>query len=400
MEILILLVILIVAVAIIWTRTKGKPAKSETSISDSHLKFSAPTTSSSGIDNSKKSSAMASPDEGWILNPMGTFPLTISGIDRSTAEEIKRLLDEGQSQHIYAQARTLVPLVARSNIHCKEIDEYISKFKPQYLGKLEELKRSSSEWTSASEKDREDLLIGFRQEAIQSVDIRPYCDLEALFECEPADISIDDDLIDRFGYDNLKVCLRYAGNLNKVRNITADHYERAVFEKLVELGLAIRGMDIPLPSILETLTLKQMNELVADLNQPLFKRKSKAIESLIALPDIKERVGRIVAFRELFKLKPLPSEFSHIDLSQISNAWRYANEIATLIAHTYAMSQNRYQNPDLDSFITGWELSPIGDGATCSYCTRAATKAYPKNKRLNAPLHIGCRCNVLPKTAV
>lgn len=340
-------------------------------------------------------------DGGWVLNPKSTFPLTIYGIDQSTAEEVKRLLDEGCSLGTYAHAHTLIPIVARSNLRCKEVDQYIKKFKPLYLQSLGELKQSSAEWATASEKDREDLLTSFRQEAIESLDVQPYCDLETLFEGEPTDVTIDDALIDKYGYENLQLYLRYAGKLDKVRVIPANHYERKGFEKLVALGLAVRGSDIPFSAILETLKLKQMKELVADLNPPPFRRKAQAIEFLLSVPNIKERTGKVVAFRELFQLQPLPDDFSDIDLNQISAGWKYVSEIAILLAHTYVTSgyssQKGEQYQDDISYISGWELSPVGDDATCPYCKRAATKIYPKNEPPRVPLHIGCRCSVLPK---
>lgn len=361
-------------------------------------------TPSGSFENPDTGSVTYAQSNGWTLNPKSTFPLTIYGIDKPVAEELKRILDSGYSLGTYTIARKLIPVLARSNLRCKEIDEYIEEFKPKYLSKIEQLKQLFPEWTSSSAKDKEDLMVGFRQQAIESLDVKPYCDLETLFECEPADLTIDDALTDQFGYENIQVYLRHAGNLDKVHVIPAGHYERGIFEKLVELGLATRGADISLQSILASLTLKQMNDLASDLNQIPFKRKTKAIEFLINLPDIQKRVGKIVAFRELFQLKPLPGRFSQIDLNKVSEAWGYASEITTLITHTYMMggyaARNRSQYQSSSSFATGWELTTASDNATCPYCVRAATKTYSKIEYPRTPLHIGCRCSVLPKLSV
>lgn len=412
MEILIFSVIIFVLV-IIWLSKRRKYAEQKAEISKADVSIPAVTISiqdslSNSFDNPDTGPIIPTPYGGCVLNPKSTFPLTVYGIGKSTAEELKGLLDAGYSLGTYAHASTIVPIIARSTLSCKEIDEYVKNFSSQYFSKIEELKRSSSEWASASARDQEDLLVSFRQQAIESLDVRPCCgDLETLFECKPSDITIDDALIDRFGYENLQLYLRYAGQIDKVRAIPADHYERGGFEKLVELGLARRGKDIPLPAILETLKLKEMNDLVADLNQKPFGRKAKAIESLVNLSDIQERVNRAVAFRELFQLNPLPDEFSNIDLNKISDAWRYANEVATLITHTYIMGgySTQHMQQDLDpdlarSFFTGWELSPARDNATCQYCMRAASKIYTKKEYPTVPLHIGCRCTVLAKTEV
>lgn len=404
MEILVILAIIILIVVWLSTKKKSSIARVETSkldIPEPKITVSIRTTPSSSFDNPNTGSVTMTHDGGWILNPTSTFPLTIYGVDQQIADELKKLLEAGYSLGTYAHARTIVSIIARSNLRCKEIDDYVKKFKPQYFSRIEELKQSSGEWRSASVRDQDDLLVSFREQAVESFDIRPYCDLETLFECEPTDATIDDALIDRYGYDNLQLYLRYAGNLDKVRVIPADHYERGGFEKLVEIGLAIKGTDISLPGILETLKLKEMNDLVTDLNQKTFGRKSKAIEFLMNLPDIQQRLSKIVAFRELFQLKPLPNEFSNIDLRKISEAWRYANEIATIITHTYVMggyaTRNMHQEQDDLSYIKGWELSPVNDDATCPYCKRAASKSYSKKQYPKVPLHIGCRCSVLSK---
>jgi hypothetical protein len=128
---------------------------------------------SNSFDNPDTGSVTSTPDGGWVLNPKSMFPLTIYGIEKSTAEELKGLLDAGYSLGTYAHARTIVPVIARTNLYCKEIDDYVRKFSPQYFNKLEELKLSSTEWASASVRDREDFLVSFRQQANESLDVKP-----------------------------------------------------------------------------------------------------------------------------------------------------------------------------------------------------------------------------------
>jgi hypothetical protein len=337
-------------------------------------------------------------DDGWILNPLSTFPLTIYGVDKDTAAEIKSLLDEGYSRGSYTAEALLAPIIARSNLRCKEVEQYVKKFRPLYEKKIEELKRASPEWATASDKDKEDLLMSFRSEAIESLDVQPDCDIVTLFECEPADATIDDALIDRYGWHSLQLYFRNAGDLEKVQVIPANHPEREGFEELVQKGLAIRGPDIPVPKVLESLKLKQMNQLVSELGEKSFSRKSKAVEFLLNVPDIRERLSKVIAFRELFQLKPLPEEFSRLNLAKVSAAWRYAREVAHLIAQTYASSA--YETRSLqcdrkDPFVVGWEIKALDDA--CPYCQRLASRMFPKGRRPRAPLHIGCRCFVAAK---
>lgn len=379
-------------------KSKSKPVGTDKL--EPEIKISIHTNAPTHFSNPNTGDISAINDGEWILNPKSTFPLTVHGIDQSTARELKRLLEEGFSWGTHALASSIVSIIALSNLHCREIDEYIRKFKPQYLNKIEELKRSSKGWTTASDKDRKDLLVGFRQQAIESLDIRPYCNLEVLFDHEPTDYSIYKRLIDRFGYENTQSYLLNAIDLEKIRVIPADSAdERNRFEELVKLGLAIRGMDINPSAILNTLRLQDMNSLLAGLTQPPFARKAKAIEFLITLPDLRERLGKVVAYRELFQLRPLPDDFSCVNLRKLLDIETYAKEIATIIAHTYVMGgygMSKYEDTDYSSNLTGWELDSVDDKNTYPYCIRAAGKKYPKNRRPKTPLHIGCRCGVIP----
>jgi hypothetical protein len=338
-----------------------------------------------------------STDGGWIINPLSIFPLTIYGINEKDANELKMILEEGFNKGIYDVLPKLIPFIARSNLKCREIDEYVKKFKPIYLKKIEELKSSSAEWPTLSDNDKEDLLFSFRKSAIDSLDIRPHCNLQYLFEYEPIDVSVDDSLLECYGYDLMQFYISRADKLDKVYIIPADHYYRKYFERLVEKKLAIQGADIPINLILNALTLKEINEIIAELNMKPFTRKNKAVEYLLNVPDIQERLKRKIAFRELFKLSPLPEKFSNINLEDISKAWKYATEVATLLIETYTnggyakrdfLERKKYLNT-----IKSWQIITVGDDA-CPYCKRMSLKEYPKDLYPKVPLHIGCRCLV------
>jgi len=338
-----------------------------------------------------------SPDGGWIINPRSPFPLTIYGINEKDANKLKMILEEGFTKGIYDVLPKLIPFIASSNLKCREIDDYIKKFKPIYLKKIEELKCSSVEWPTLSDIDKEDLLFTFRKTAIDSLYIRPHCNLEYLFEYEPFDASVDDSLIERYGYDLMQFYISRADRLDKVYIIPAEHYYRKYFERLVEKKLAIQGADIPINLILNALTLKEINEIVAELNIKLFTRKNKAVEYLLNIPGIQERLKRKIAFRELFKLCPLPEEFDNINLEDISKAWKYTTEVATLLIKTYInggyAKRNFLEGRKYLNMIKGWEIITAGDDA-CPYCKRLSLKEYPKDFYPKVPLHIGCRCIV------
>jgi hypothetical protein len=402
----IIVVLALVCLVAVWLFKRRKSSiirveKKKSNISDPQIALSVDTTPSNNFDkpntfeNSDTGSVIKTQDGGWILNPKSTFPLTVYGIDLQTVEEIKRLLDSTYSTGNACSIDHLIP----PNFHCKEIDDYVREFKPQYLRKIEELKRSSKKWASASEDNQEDLLFSLREKAIKSLDIQPYCDLEFLLEYDPNDATIDERLVDRFGYNNIQLYLRYA--YNSVSVIPADHYHHSGFEKLVEIGLAKRGYDISLSAILGTLSLREMNELVAVWNQKPFGRKIKAVDFLTNAPDAKQKLSDLLAFKGFFQLKPLPDEFSNFDISKYSEASRYSFEIGRLITNTYIAGCyticDMHQYRDALSFIKGWELLTRDDDDTCLFCKRAASKSYSKNHYPKVPWHIGCRCTVLTK---
>ncbi|MBI4824303.1 MAG: hypothetical protein HY805_08780 [Nitrospirae bacterium] len=395
------LLIFIIICAGIYFYFKSKRSslrKSSSASVDIPIKVSVSVDSSPSFDNPDTGDVISSGD-GWLLNPKSTFPLTVYGIDKSIALEMKKVLDSGYSQSSYYVTKALMPLIAQHNIECKEADDYVKKFKTVYLEEIEKQKATSPEWASASALDQEDLLSEFRATAINSLDVRPDCNLEILFEAHKLDLTIDDALVKRYGFDTISFYIR---KRDGVHIIPADHYERKIFEKLTEVGLAFRGDSIPLEAALSGLKLKELSALVSDLNPPKFSRKAKAIEYLTNVPDIRDRIGKVISLRSLFQIQPLPSEFAGIDINAVSHSWQYAQELAYLISGTYmhAGYSMRRQNDkaDMGDFINGWEIMAVDDDRCCPYCKRAASKKYSKNRYPKTPLHIGCRCTVVSTT--
>ena len=398
MEALIIIILLVVGIYLYKKFKTPSKINIEPKINVSISTRSGPINGSNNIDTG---TLKPTKDNGFVINPKSPFPLTIYNLSQKEAGELKTILDEGLSEGSYKVIQKLRPLIAKTNLECKEIQDYVKKFKPIFLAEIERLKSTSSEWQTASEGDRQDLLVSFKEKALSALEVRPYCDLEILFEGKPSDSQIDDPLLERYGYDLTRLYLSFSGRRDKTFTIPADHPDRKNFEKLVEMGLAISGDSLPLEEILQTLKLKEMSELVEDLNPPKLTRKAKAIEFLLTLPDIKKRVGKKVAFRSLFKLNPLPEEFSQIDLHKIRSVWKWEEVIAFLLSQTYASaayaSRRIKQDTEDLSYIKGWEVLTGNDESSCPYCQSLSNKIYPKNKYPKIPFHIGCRCTVVPK---
>ncbi len=338
------------------------------------------------------------PEGGWILDPKSTFPLTLFGATKEVVLDLKVLLDESCVRSWHDLLPKISGFLSQANLRCREIETYIQTQKDIYFQKIKELKESSPEWQNSLENDRLDLLDEFRRVAIEHLRVRPQANLKVLFEGQPRDMTIDDKLIGKYGYDVIVFFLRHVSDRGKVYVIPADHYERRNWEKLTELGLANRGDNIQLISILSALTLREMTELVNDLQVPTFHRKAKAVEFLSTVPDIEQRVQRKLAYRQLFQVKALPAEFADVDLGSIQQALAYSDEVAQLLQHTYVMgyfaAKHRLRYSEMGGLLSSWRI--LASVGACPFCIEQSKLAFAADKPPVVPLHIGCRCQVSP----
>ena len=341
-------------------------------------------------------------DNCWVINPQSSFPLTIYPTNRKVAHDIKTLLDHGDER--LRVIESLQSLMLKEGIRCKEVDDYVARFKSTYVTVLDKLKRESTDWSNASESDRPGLLRELRAQAAEMLDVSPaaICDVPTLFECEPDSEKVRK-LFSAFGLDSVELCRlhgRYDRSARKVYHLGADdRYKRPDFERLFDRGLATRGFDIPIVDILNSITLKDLRTVLGDTNQPSFKRKAEAVEYAAKLADITVRLAKILAFQELFQLRPLPEYLSALASELRSEAavhtQRFVHESSSLIAHTYVMGAYDFRDrsdSEVGKIATGWKIRATN--GSCPMCRRTGAKIFPKGTRPRVPLHIGCRCNV------
>ncbi len=327
------------------------------------------------------------------LNPGSPFELTLLNSDDKLGKKIKNILED---EKIYDNKKRdqIVALFSEYNLEVKEVEAYKTKYGKIYHDKLNELKSASSEWQLLGEKDKEDLLEDFREIAIKTVYEQANCNLVTLFENEPTDITVDDELIKEYGFENIETYLRFADNLEKVRVVQNDNYNRPRFEKLVDLGLAIRGGAIPLDEILSTLTLKELND-IAKNSEKEYKRKNQAIEYILTLPNIEEKLGVKVSLRELFKLKALPEKYSAVNLKQVSDAWAYTYEVVELLVNTYRNSIYSAQTLKDKEYVKEYKVECWSNEENMCPCAKdLINKTYPKARPPKIPYHIGCNCSL------
>jgi hypothetical protein len=388
-----LITIIIIAFVIYFIYKAAKP-KEKTNHSEALFDIKI-TTSRGGLSNSEIELEKFPPIEQdknsyWILNPGAPFELTLMTKDKDLALEVRELLDS-EDQRDYKKKDYFVEMFAVNNLKIKEVEEYKEKYKGQYFNKIQDLIEISTEWEKAGDKDKEDLMKDFREEAIKEIYERADCDLPTLFECEPTNMNIDDELIKTYGFKNIQFYLRNADKLDKVRVIPNDNYSRPIFENLHELGLAYRGYDLPKDEILKTLKLKELNAIAQNPDKE-YKRKNQAIDYILSKNNVDELIGKYISLREIFKLKPLPEKYKNFDLSTLENTWNYHREEVRLLMLTYRNSYYSWRDLKDDEYVKNYKVEPLDKENPCPCAKDLSKKKYSKNKPPRIPYHVGCNC--------
>lgn len=330
-------------------------------------------------------------DGNWILNPGVPFELTLMNADEKLAQEIRDLLDDDDIRYKRKDYK-LVALFAGNNLEIKEIEEYKNKYKKLYLQKIEELKNSTPDWSELEPADRDDLFKGFKKIAIKSLYERANCDLLVLFENEPKQCSLDDKLIKEYGFEIIRTYLAYAVNIEKTHIIPVDYYSRPTFEKLVEFGLAKNGYDLSSYEILSALNINNLN-IIADNPKKEYIRKNQAIEYILTLDDLDQRISKHISRNDIFKINPLPEKYNSINIQELAITWNYHTEKVRLLMDTYLNSFYKRREIMDDKYVAAYIIKPstaFEDPCPCS--VDRSKKKYPKDNPPKIPCHVGCSC--------
>lgn len=329
----------------------------------------------------------------WVLNPLSPLPLTLVGADEGIARRLKTILANRQNwSHSIAE---LALLIAQHNLRFKEVDDFVAACRPRFEAIVKQAIANSSEWETASEKDREDLRGEFTEAALEKVGVHTgYADLRELIEGQPNGFEDDDELLRRFGGDSdlYSFYLSQLGRSRGVATVKADDADRKSWEKLVVMGLALRGKDIPIQQVLEALRLKDLNEILANSMPKPIGRKAKAVEAVLSLPDLQERLARFMSMREKFQALPPPD----LDIETIQRAFVYSTTVATVVQQTYYTAVQTLDAVDdqrRDSTIYGaWEIVNFQD--PIPECAKTYCKRYNRLPAKRPPFHVGCDCQL------
>lgn len=325
-----------------------------------------------------------------VINPKSTFELTLYNANQ---KEIKKAIQILKDDNIWNKEKDLLPLFTAHNIKCKEIEDYISGYKPQYHKFIEQAKANSDEYKSASEMNRLDIENEFKEEAINNLYERAACELDILFEGSEIPETIDDELIQKYGFETISKYIGFSYRKDKI----ISNWERKEFKDLLKADLAISGSDLPNEEVLFSQTLKTLNK-IAEKEEGHFKRKQKAVDYLKENPKLLDNIGKHVSTRSMFKIKPLPEKFKNIDLESLSASWSYVKEYIRLLTNTYRDSERCTEDIKGDkSWIKEFRVEKHEDFVPDFICQRArkeCDKKYSKNRPPKLPFHVGCNCNL------
>lgn len=319
------------------------------------------------------------------------LPLTLMGLSKDDA----RRLADGVKNHEWSTGEWLGLLVAQKNVRCREVEDWVVAWRPKFKAAVKQLMAASQEWKDASELDREDLITEFKHEAIQALPLRPADEEVALIllDEEPADLTVDDALTARFK-DNPQLyatALSILGSGTKVYVAPAGSYNRKGLEELVALGFARRGADIPVDDMLGALTMAKMQEMAGTDAPKKFTRKAQAIEFLRNLPDLRDRLAKVFAMRELFQAVPQEG----LDLEAIQGSLRYSQALSRVIWRTLYSGVRHVEMvaraSDSGLGDDGWVLSA---NDCCPQCMKDDGKQWKSLPKRLPPFHIGCDCEL------
>ena len=388
-------IIAIVVVAVLWYFVRNllsPPKQNLNSTIDIPVTITVTTSSGNSVPDRERINCgnIQETSHGIILNPKSPLPLTINGLNRNQAVELKNYLDNEFDWERRQSAITY--LIAQYNAHCKEIDDYIAKYRPIYRETIERQKSESDEWKTASDRDKADMLEEFRQKAIEALPSKiPHSVFTTLLEKRPSDFSADDSLLAMFDGET-ELYQFYASQLwsvGQVRTVPADSYYRKHYESLVEKGLVKRGQDIDLKEILAGLRLKDLNAATKDLLEKPLGRKAKAVDFALTVPDIKERLGKFVAFREMFQLR----EPEGVDVHTIQECFTHADAVASVISYSYNAGVRTLRTVE-GTRGTGVDYWQIMAEDCCSSCNQMNGRKTKKKPTRLPPFHVGCNCDV------
>jgi hypothetical protein len=327
--------------------------------------------------------------QGNILNPGTHFPLAIEGLTNSDVAEMDRLLAD-KSFSITETKIKLATLFAQRNFRCAEVDAFLTECRKHYERAKADALAQITGFDQLNELEKADAIEESEKGAIGQIGLcTPWQDMDVLMADRPDNIEMDDELAARFG-NEYNLYAYYLSNLSKQIIRIEDTEERKNLEQLEAMGLAVPGRKINPVHILEYLRVKDIQPLIADVAPKKFTRKADAVNFAANLPDIQERLDKVVSWRNMYELRS-PEE---INMKAVAAAFRYAHEYCGLIISTYITTQQALRSIAAAKEYGENKITIDGE-EQCNICRQYMdTEVSTRAKKALPPHHVGCSCGV------
>ncbi len=329
-------------------------------------------------------------DDAWVLNPKSPLPLTVLNASLNPAKKLKEILDSKN----YAKIEEILLLIIQNNLRFKEVDEFVNSNKPKFESAYNKLVNDSLEWADDSEADQDELRQDFEIEAFDSLGVSiGYVDFTSLLYDGSYNYAKDNDIFNKLSADP-KLLILYMSAINrisKINKVKSNDPDYQSWIKLVEMGYARMGKNIPLDILISGLRLTDLNKLLEIAREKPLRKKSKAIDAALSLPDIISRLDLFIPFREIFQVIP---SFG-VNEQKMAKTINYAHNLALIVSNTYNTGIHTLESIETkknDADYDAWEISNWEDPLPT--CAKKVCRKYSKLPAKKPPYHVGCTCNL------
>ena len=179
-----------------------------------------------------------------------------------------------------------------------------------------------------------------------------------------------------------------------VRNLDADHRLRPYYEKLLQIGLAVRGTDIPFHLVAASLGRDRLYAICKQLNMKGKRKTAETAALLCSRPEVRNIIESSVNVEHCFMARQTPVTAVAVTL------YEYASALAELFFSVYASYFYRAQaiNRAEDAYrlkaIEGLRYHALD--CKFSECRARDGKIYTPEVAKTLIFKPGCRCDLRP----
>lgn len=183
-------------------------------------------------------------------------------------------------------------------------------------------------------------------------------------------------------------------HIEYVRNLDVDHRLRPHYDRLVQIGLAVRGSDIPFHLVAASLGRDRLYEICRQFNLKGKRKTTETAALLCTKPETKNIVESSIIFDHCFMVKQTPVTEAAIPL------YEYASALAEIFFRVYATyfyrahAIQQAEDAYLLKAIEGLRYHALD--CKISECKARDGKLYTPAVAKTLIFKPGCRCDLRP----